>query len=180
MCSKRAAYRCQGSLNTSKKLEFGMINDIALAVSTARLFKIERLADPNHRRVDHDSAFLRAGIEKSAGSPNLSLAFSLLRQRLAGGSMVALLSRRLGTRSAGMVHCKPVPLILRRVFGAHFCKLIEQGVIVLKYIRHQRATGIEPPNMFGWALRVISINFTCFMQGSPCCCSGNCSTSLHA
>ena len=153
MCSKRAAYRCQGSSNTSKKLEFGMINDIALAVSTARLLNIERL-DPNHRRVDHGSAFLCAGIEKSAGSPHLNLAFSLLRQRLAGGSMVALLSRRL--RSAGMVRCKPVPLILRRVFGAHFCKLIEQGVIVLKYIRHQRATGIQQPIMFGWALRVIS------------------------
>ena len=129
-----------------------MINDIALAVSTARLFNIERL----DRRIDHPlgSAFHFAGIKKSADSPNLNLAFSLLRQRLAGGSMVALLSRRLG--SAGIV-CDPPELILRRVFGARFfCKSIEQGAIVSKYIQHQRATSIQQPIMFGRALRVNS------------------------
>ena len=128
-----------------------MINDIALAVSTARSLSIERL----DRRIDPmGSACLFAGIEKSADSPNLNLAFSLLRQRLAGGSMVALLSRRLG--SAGIV-CDPAELILRRVFGARFfCKSIEQGAIVSKYIQHQRATSIQQPIMFGRALRVNS------------------------
>ena len=129
-----------------------MINDIALAVSTARSLSIERL----DRRIDPmGSACLFAGIEKSADSPNLNIAFSLLRQRLAGGSMVALLSRRLG--SAGIVRCNPAELILRRVFGARFfCKSIEQGAIVSKYIQHQRATSIQQPIMFGRALRVNS------------------------
>ncbi len=120
-------------------------NHTALAVSTAQKFATRQRGS---RRAEAKSEIPSGSIRpetftahvftRSKDALILNLSLLLLRQRLGGGGLVALLAARLGrVRSSNVRFTQSlVTSISKRVFGANVISAVERGMILTKIKRY--------------------------------------------